>query len=1633
MKHAKFYLALFFVGVISILFQGNLHIAEENDYFQLYNTSVFTSDEEASVQIYSNSNYSDLKIKLFKITDPMEYIKFKKEKMNRGRFDIWNDNFSSVLQVSEPIKEFVHSVNNKGGYGYWYDSKVNLGKNEPGLYLLQAKRGDQVAYSPVVISNYMMALRGYNNGVLAFTADANTGKFVKDIAYKFFIADTLFKELHAGKDGTVTLTQENLKFSNNLLVIAKVGDEMVFSDPYYFFNDDASNQLLGYVFTNQPVYRPGQKVHFKSVLRERNNNLLALISNEEATISIKTPKNKEIFNKQLKTNELGSVFGELLLDDEAEIGDYSIHVSHNGRTAYGSFSVQEYKKPEFKVSVEIGKSQYKLGDAISGKVNADYFFGSPVQNAAVVLKVYRKRYSIPWWYWSEYAWFYKDYYPWNNEAEFIDEIEGEIDETGTWEFTYQNSSYESEDYIYEFIAEVTDNSRRTITGKGSSFVTRSSYSISINTNKYFVRKDEGIQISIRTFDFSANGVSQNLKVAISNEDENHRKKTFFESKVQTNKEGLAVINFTPRENGYYNIEVNSMDQEDEVTQNHNFYVHSEHSGYWYGYGGGLNVLLDQKSYKKGDTLRAVIFNPNRGSDILIAAETNQLLHKEVFASADNFVEAEFVLDERFSPSFNIVVNVVGNKNLYVWSSTTAALDESKILNITVEQSKQNYKPGDSIHYFINITDWKNHPVKKGEFSAGLVDEAIYSIKEETTKPINHFFSAPSYFNVAASNSFQYNSFYSQSRTATLFDRNVSMKKPDMQNSSLKGILKSDDEVSWNNYRLLLISDNYFFATIPDETGIFNFENIASGNYQLMIADGYNIFDYLKTINIKAGKNNTDKVKVEFDNFNFRSNEDAAEQDMAGAGAEPRATLSKAEAAPAPENYVQPDVRQNFVDAAFWNPVFVTDEKGNAKISIKAPDNLTSWRLTLKALSGNNLFGQNTSSTIVRKELLVRIETPRFFRQGDKITISTIVHSYLPKTHKTKISFDLTNLELVSSQINQPGLSTILHSSSKKMYELEIESASEIRIDWEVKVKIPNGSAEIYCEALTSLESDAMKISVPILPKGIKNLESFTEELSDENESKEINFTIPAGVDLRTAILNLSLQPTLSASILQSLDELIEYPYGCVEQTMSRFLPAVIASSTFKQLNLKLSSKAISELPKVIDAGLKRLYSFQHGDGGWGWWKNDQTNPYMTAYVIFGLKQAMIAGHEIDQSVFAEGMDRLVSILESNKELDETTSAFLIYALSFAGEKEIAAKLKENISKLNLSKLNAYSLSLIGLSSINLKLAETESKVADKLLALKNESSQFVSWKLNNDNYRWQSDNVQATAMAIKFFVNSNPKSNLISKGVRWLIAQQRGASWNSTQQTAKVLFALIDYLKTSNELNPDYSVRIILNGKEVSEKEFSSETNYNGLKLRFAEKDARLKHGTNTLRVIKNGNGKLYLTGYNTFFADKNFTSDKDNFEIKKTIFKLAKAEKGDEIVYRKIENLRDIKSGDLIFVKLTVTNKNSFNQYVMIEDFFPAGFEIVKEDDYYKIDGENDYSYNYYDWRPVWRWHYADKEIRDEKISFFVTYPNSSMEFSYLMRAQIPGEFKIMPAEVSLMYYPEILSIGNMEEISVR
>ena len=111
-----------------------------------------------------------------------------------------------------------------------------------------------------------------------------------------------------------------------------------------------------------------------------------------------------------------------------------------------------------------------------------------------------------------------------------------------------------------------------------------------------------------------------------------------------------------------------------------------------------------------------------------------------------------------------------------------------------------------------------------------------------------------------------------------------------------------------------------------------------------------------------------------------------------------------------DKQVQPQVRKDFPDAIYWIGDLVTDASGQAKVSIKYPDALTTWRLTARAVTRDTKAGASVARTTTTKDLIVRVITPRFLTEGDQVVVPTIAHNYLPDAKDVSVSFAAKGLD-----------------------------------------------------------------------------------------------------------------------------------------------------------------------------------------------------------------------------------------------------------------------------------------------------------------------------------------------------------------------------------------------------------------------------------------------------------------------------------------------------------------------------------------------------------------------------------------------------------------------------------------------
>lgn len=707
---------------------------------------------------------------------------------------------------------------------------------------------------------------------------------------------------------------------------------------------------------------------------------------------------------------------------------------------------------------------------------------------------------------------------------------------------------------------------------------------------------------------------------------------------------------------------------------------------------------------------------------------------------------------------------------------------------------------------------------------------------------------------------------------------------------------------------------------------------------------------------------------------------------------------------------QDKVRKDFRDTMHWAPSVRTGKDGKAVIKAKCPDNLTSWRITARALDGRTRVGQATSYFITRKQLILSLGLPRFFRENDTVTLTTTVHNYLDGEREIRVSLDADGLKVSPSGTRKIALA---RGASK-------------RLDWTASVPAGGGSVTLRASAATGAESDAVELKIPRLPFGTQITQTGFLELSGKKASGDLDFALPQSAKLANASVRIEVSPSLAAGVFSALDYLISYPYGCVEQTMSSFLPNIVVAQAIKGTD-QAKHKRFKKLPDMVAQGLDRLYKYQHGDGGWGWWEDDETHPFMTAYVVYGLSLAKEAGFPVRETVFQNGVISLRKQLEENKtgggEIDLTTRLYMAFALASAGdtEAEPAASLYRELIT-GKAEINNYGRALLALTLHRLGREKSAAKVVKDIKKRAVKENGLIRWEGKQWHYNWQDDVYETTAMCMRALSAVSPDAPEITQAARWLVRNRKGgAYWRSTRDTAMVVFALLEYAQARGELKPKASASISVNGGKSKKHDF-------GKKDAFSEpwsmeiKGSELKRN-NTVRVKRSGKSPLYVTVTRTYYkGDSPLPASDAGFSVQRSYSLLEPQQSGAEWIYIKKPVPDALRPGDELLVTVRVKGARTY-EFVMVEDFLPSGFEAVRDTRGYVIPGDSFRGFNYNE--PSWG---SRVEFRDNRVGFFRTYWwNETETLQYIIRAELPGRVSAMPAAAQLMYYPEVR--GNSAE----
>ncbi|HUF61209.1 MAG TPA: MG2 domain-containing protein [Verrucomicrobiales bacterium] len=1509
-------------------------------------------------------------------------------------------------------------------------------------------------------------------GAFYFVADADGGKPLAGMTLELFgfKLETIERSNNRGRpsfriltrqfaektneDGLATADPRDLDQEYQWLAIATGPDGrhgfLGFSQVWHHDMEETKfEHVRHYMITDRPVYRPSHTVRFHAWIGEARYDLgeRSRFAGLEVRVEIDNPMDETVFEKTYRTDEFGGFHDDFTLPEDAMLGEYVIWTYCRDMQELAEFRVEEYKKPEFEVTVDAPADPVALGETIRATIAAKYYFGQPVADARVRYTVTRTSHHEPWfpqrpWDWlygGGYWWFSPDHawYPgferwgcmgpgmgggrmwWPGRMappEVVMQNEEAIGADGTLAIEIDTALakelHGDQDHAYAIEVEVVDASRRTITSSGSVIVARRPFQVYAWTDRGHYRAGDEIGVSLQAQRLDGMGVPGRvalklLKVTYHAEGK-PTETPVAEATLQTGAEGGLTHRFRAAQSGQYRVSGTVTDAVGHVEEGGVlFVVRGEgFDGREFRFG-DLELITDKEDYAPGDTVEVVVNSDQPDATVLLfvrpqsgAYAAPQVLRLEGKSGAINLEVVEGDM-----PNFFVEGLLVREGRVVTTVRRIVVPPRRRILNVEVLPSAQQYQPGGKASLDLKLTDIEGKPFA-GSTVVTVYDRAVDAIAGDiNVEPIREAF-------------WQWVRDHHPATFHNLLRGSHVLGRPDEKLMEFIGIFGAG-----------LADDLDRVATSTGSPGIAGIEPMMGVESLGMLEKGEIAF---------------------------------------AADAEPQMMMD----APSPAGrdggeaeFVEPTLRKEFADTAFWAAALSTDADGHATVSWDMPDDLTSWTIRVWAMGDGTRVGEGSTEVLTSKNLLLRLQAPRFFTEGDHSVLSAVVHNYLETEKEVQVRLEWDGEALRAAD------------GENLSRSVRIPAGGETRIDWKVEA-VAEGNVVLRMLALSDEESDAVQREFPVQVHGMLRTDAWSGVVRDGEDAKTVRVQVPAERRPEATRLELRWSPSIAAALVDALPYLAEYPYGCTEQTLNRFLPAVLASKVLGDLGIDLSDvrektanlnpQEVGEpgeraaqwkrwhrnpvfnerlLERMVKEGVQALTSMQNADGGWGWFSGagEQSWPHTTATVVHGL----ILARENDVAIVPGTIERGIAWLQKHQEGETTKlanavaqkdpwkkSADDLDALVFSVLAE-AEKFDADMASYlyrDRNGLAVYGKALVGLAFDRAGREEERDMLARNIEQFlhTDEENQTAWLDLRNGDYwyHWYGSEFEAHAAYLKLLTRLKPKSPVASGLTKYLLNNRKHATyWNSTRDTALCIEAIAGWLKASGEGKPDMEFEVLVDGEPLKTGRITADNLFAFDGTLIIEGEA-FASGDHEVTFRRRGSGPLYWNAYLTVFSKEDFLR-RAGLEVKverrysklipEEIEGVAAGQRGQvveekQLRYRReaLESGAEVVSGDLVEVELLVESKNDY-EYIVLEDRKAAGFETVDLRSGYSHEGVQSY-----------------REFRDDRVALFLRQlPRGRHSLTYRLRAEVPGDFHALPATVAAMYAPELK--GNADESTFR
>jgi len=717
------------------------------------------------------------------------------------------------------------------------------------------------------------------------------------------------------------------------------------------------------------------------------------------------------------------------------------------------------------------------------------------------------------------------------------------------------------------------------------------------------------------------------------------------------------------------------------------------------------------------------------------------------------------------------------------------------------------------------------------------------------------------------------------------------------------------------------------------------------------------------------------------------------------------------------------VRQLFQNLAYFNPALITGPDGRATLKFKLPDNLTQWRIMAVAVTKDDRFGDGKAPVTVSLPLVSRPVVPRFTRLGDKFKAGATVQVSGDVNGEVTITASLPNKDsAIAFTGSDSGLKTVIQvkaGETRKVlfpYAAQKPGSAPLRFIAHFEGKDKDGKPVTH--------DDAVQVTLEV-----QDLPPTETTVAVGETDKEVleKLNIPSsGIRRDSGGLTISIASTALSQIDEGARYLVQYPYGCLEQTASLLLPLMELQELSK--TFKFDLQASKPIPEVIKANLAKVLSLQHPDGGFKYWSSDRdSDAWISPYIAKILARA----EELHYDVPKEAKEKLGVYLKDKLHnipwyMRLCTWRCVAYyriniltGMNYLGLRDESYYQDYYNRRKELSLDTSIRLDVLLSALPNWKTqSATLYEEIKKGVFITAATAHIEDRSELPGSWNWMTSTVINTSQALDLFLIREPNNPFVAKMARYILNARKNGRWRYTYENAAALDALLMVLKKKETVEPDYTATVLLAGKKVMEAERKG---YDPKLVEGRVEAKDLPIGKSDLSVAKKGKGTLYYTLRYSYKLLGPQPPRMEGFYVERKIsrFDAAKAKTADQ------ESLKDIPLGQVVVVDLTVIVPQAANRFV-IDDPLPAGLEPIdtslkttskryetEENEQGEERNEGGWRFNYNPFNHV--------ERHDEGVKLFADDIAAGVyHYRYLARATTPGVFELPGTTATLMYEPE-------------